>query len=271
MSGLQLKTRYGGYALITGAARGIGRAFAVALAEERLDLLLVDKLEDESAALAAELAAKYGIQAVPLACDLMHDDVLAASNEWVTTYDIGMLISNAGISPMGKFLEMPLQVHLDTARLNCHATLVLSHVIGKHLVARGRGAIVITSSQSAVIGAPYFSSYAATKSYGLNLAFGLWDELRRDGVDVLGLCPGLTNTTPVRELRLDTQSAAVVPLNEPHVVATGALRALGQQPYVIPTWVDRVFAFIMSRLLPRRWALAMVGASMRKTMDAPDP
>jgi short-subunit dehydrogenase len=67
---LGLHARYGGYALVTGAARGIGRAFATHLAADGFDLLLVDREGDETIALAEELGAQHGVDARSLICDL---------------------------------------------------------------------------------------------------------------------------------------------------------------------------------------------------------
>lgn len=264
MSDESLYTRYGGYALVTGAARGIGRAFATELAACGFKLLLVDKLADENLALAAELREEHQIEAEAITMDLLDEGLAAQAEQWCRTYDIGVLVNNAGISPMGRFVEIPLQQHLQTLELNCRATLTLSHCVGNAMLRRGRGAIVIVSSESSLTGAPYFAHYAATKGYGLNLSYGLWEELRHEGIDVLGVCPGLTNTAPIHELGLDAAHSKLVPLHEPERVASGALKALGKQPVVVPTPVDRVCATILSKLMPRKWALSLMARSMQR-------
>lgn len=264
MSRHGLQSRYGGRALITGAARGIGRAFATALAIEGFDLLIVDRRGTETRSVARRLAEAHGIDVQPIELDLLRSDVEAHARRWVESHDIGLLVSNAGISPMGRFLDIPLETHLETLDLNCRATLALCHVLGKAMAARGRGGVVIVSSESAFVGAPFFAHYAATKGYALNLSYGLWEELRGQNVDVLGVCPGLTNTEPIRQLGLDRYRSVLVPLNEPSRVADGALRALGRQPAVVPVWTDRLSASLMGRVLPRRWALSLVARSMKK-------
>ena len=264
MSRHDLQSRYGGRALITGAARGIGRAFATALAIEGFDLLIVDRLGAETRSVANDLAETHGIDVQPIELDLLRSDVEAHARAWVESHDIGLLVSNAGISPMGRFLDIPIETHFETLDLNCRATLALCHVVGRAMVGRGRGAVVIVSSESAFVGAPFFAHYAATKGYALNLSYGLWEELRERNVDVLGVCPGLTNTAPIRQLGLDRHRSIFVPLNEPSRVVEGALRALGRQPVVVPVWMDRFSANLMGRVLPRKWALSLVGRSMKK-------
>ena len=187
MAKLGLHARYGPYALVTGAARGIGRAFATHLAADGFDLLLVDREAGDTIALAEELGADHGIDARALICDLAEPGLSAKAEEWATRYEIGLLVNNAGISLLDPFFDISLDAHLATLDLNCRATLVLTYILGKAMASRGSGGIIIVSSASGLSGSPYFCHYAATKGYGLNLACGLWSELRGSGVEALAV------------------------------------------------------------------------------------
>lgn len=259
-----LHARYGGCALVTGAARGIGRAFAEYLAADGFDLLLVDREADEIAALAEALHAKHAVTAWPLACDLADPGLAEKAHEWAAAYDVGLLVNNAGISTLGCFLDVPLETHLATLDVNSRATLVLTHICGRAMAERGRGGIIIVSSTSAMSGSPYFCNYAATKGYGLNLASGLWSELRGSGVDALAVCPGMTDTQPIREQNLAEDLPFYIPMHGPEPVALGALRALGRRPVVVPTVADRISATLLTRGLPRRWTLSIMKQSIEK-------
>jgi hypothetical protein len=261
---LGLKARYGGYALVTGAARGIGRAFADLLAAEGFDLLLVDREEVETRELADELQRTYGIEANAQISDLAKPDLEIEARSWAERYEIGLLVNNAGISLLDPFFEISLDEHLSTLDLNCRATLVLTHIIGREMRDRGRGGIIVVSSASALSGSPYFCHYAATKAYGLNLAAGLWSELRGSGVEALAVCPGMTDTKPVQDQKLDRNLPFYIPLSDPNSVALGALRALGRQPAVVPTWTDRMSAGLLTKLLPRRWTLSIIKRSIQR-------
>ncbi len=261
---LDLQKRYGGRALVTGAARGIGRALSEALAADGYDLLLVDREAEEVRALARMLTESSGVDAVAVPFDLTRRDLPAEAERWASEYDIGLLVNNAGLSPMDPFFEIPIEEHLATLEVNARATLILTHALGRAMMNRGRGAIVIMSSASALSGAPFFAHYAATKAYGLTLAASLWSELERTGIDVLAVCPGLTRTTPVEARSLHRSRPRFIPMGEPEAVARGALRAIGKQPMVVPTVSDRVSASLLSRFLPRRWALSLVRRSMEQ-------
>lgn len=260
---LGLHARYGGYALVTGAARGIGRAFATCLAAEGFGLLLVDREAEATTELAQRLAVEHGVDARPIVCDLAEPGLADQAREWANDHEVGCLVNNAGISSIGGFFDFSLDAHLETLDVNCRATLILTRVLGEAMAARGRGAIIIVSSASGFSGAPYFSHYAATKGYGLNLACGLWAELRGSGVDALAVCPGMTNTTPIQDQSLDQSLPFYIPLGEPDTVAAGALRALGAKPAVIPTLRDRLFVGLAGKVLPRSATLT----AMRRTLD----
>ena len=261
---LGLRARYGGYALVTGAARGIGRAFASQLATDGFDVLLVDREGEETIALAEELSAEHGIDARALICDLSAPGLQEEAHDWVNRFEIGLLVNNAGISVLDPFFDISLDKHLATLDLNCRATLVLTYIVGKAMASRGRGGIIIVSSASGLSGSPYFCHYAATKGYGLNLACGLWSELRGSGVDALAVCPGMTDTKPVQDQNLDKDLPFYIPLNGPEPVARGALRALGKQPALIPSWADRMSAGLLSKLAPREWTLSLMKRSIEK-------
>jgi short-subunit dehydrogenase len=261
---LGLHEKYGGYALVTGAARGIGKAFATHLAAEGFDVLLVDREASECRTLAETLRVECGVDARALICDLSEPGLEENAGRWADEYDIGVLVNNAGISPLDPFLDIPLETHLATLDVNCRATLVLTHVVGRRMAARGCGAIVIVSSASALSGSPYFCHYAATKGYGLNLACGLWSELRETGVDVLAVCPGMTDTKPVQDRDFDKDLPFYVPLTDPGTVALESLRALGKQPTVVPTFADRLSTGLLSKLMPRSWTLSIVKRSIER-------
>ena len=261
---LGLHARYGGYALVTGAARGIGRAFATYLAADGFDLLLIDREADETKALAEDLRKEFGIDARPIICDLTDPDLATKAQEWAECYEVGLLVNNAGISLLDPFFDISLDAHVATLDLNCRATLVLTYVVGKKMASRGRGGIIVVSSASGMSGSPYFCHYAATKGYGLNLAAGLWSELQGSGVDAMAVCPGMTDTKPVRDQNLGKDLPFYVPLTRPEPVALAALRALGRQPVLVPTWADRMSAGLLSKLLPRGWTLSLMKQSIEK-------
>src|SRR3954469_8395855 len=262
--------RYGPLAVVTGAAVGMGAAFARDLAGRGLDLLLVDRDERALEARALELQTA-GADIRTLIVDLAERDAADAVCD-AAGGDVGLLVSNAAIGYVGSFLDQDDDALMAQLDVNCRMPLLLVRRVLPTLTARGRGGIILLSSLSAVRGSALVAAYAATKAWNLILAESLWDELRDSGVAVLGVLPGTTRTPG---LLSSTPQAGLATANmmEPADVAREALDALGLMPSVIPSQTNRDSdAFLSS--VDRAEAIKAMGDVMRATSPphrAPDP
>ncbi|MBW2525632.1 MAG: SDR family NAD(P)-dependent oxidoreductase [Deltaproteobacteria bacterium] len=263
---MSLVTTYGPWALVTGAAHGLGKAFAAQLAARGLSLVLLDLDGEANDRVGAELRAEHGIETHCERVDVSQADLPAQAGRLAAAHEIGLLVANAGISTIGAFLDAELDDHLRVLDTNCRGTLVLSHILGRAMAARGRGAIVIVSSVSAMTGTPVVAHYAATKAYGLELASGLWAELEGSGIDVLAACPGLTHTRGTEIHPPNRAAAPLVPMMEAAEVAESTVRALEARrgPAVVPGWQNRASSWVMSRVLPRRLSLRLLRSTMHR-------
>src|SRR5581483_4921677 len=188
-SSADFAARYGPLAVVTGAAVGMGAAFARDQAARGLDLLLVDRDERVLEEFALELQAG-GANARTLVVDLAGADAADRVCDEAGD-DLGLLVSNAALGYVGSFLDESSEELMAQLDVNCRTPLLLVHRVLPQLIARGRGGIVLLSSLSAMRGSPLVASYAATKAWNLILAESLWDELRDTGLDVLGQMPSV--------------------------------------------------------------------------------
>lgn len=253
------------WGVVVGASDGIGAAFAEELAARGLDLILVARRSDLLEEVADRLHAKHGIRTRTAVLDAATPEgiaEIAAAPE-----DVGLLVCNAALAPIGPFLELtPSEVDamLD---LNCRSAARLAHAYGRRMVRRGSGGIILLSSLASNQGSALVAHYAATKAYLRILAEGLWAELGPRGVDVLACCPGLV-ATPTYE-RSDAASAGrLVPgPMKPAAVARETLDALGRQPVIIPGRWNRLLASA-SRLLPQRRLVAAASARTARMYES---
>jgi short-subunit dehydrogenase len=259
---------YGPWALVTGAASGIGRAFAHALARRGVSVLALDASEAVTA-LADELRTRHGVGARALVCDLRDAKLGELLDGATGDLDFGMLVANAAMSKVGPFVEQELSDMLDALDTNCRATLLLTHRFAGRLAQRGRGGLVLLSSMSALWGTPLFANYAATKAYNMALAEALWDELAPLGIHVLGVCPGPTDTPGLRNVTPRALPASV-PVSSAEQVAEESLAQLGKGPLCIPGWKNRIISAVMSRLLPRSTVVRLNGVQTRRVWGAAD-
>ena len=179
--------------------------------------------------------------------------------------EVGLLVYNAAASAIGPFLDRPLPDQLAVLDVNCRGPLTLCHLLGQPMARRGRGGLLLMASLAGGQGNPWLASYAASKAFEIVLAEGLWDELRAHGVDVLACRAGATRTPGFEASR----PRASVPLAEPPSVVAAALGALGRGPTVVAGPLNRVAAFLFTRLLPRRAAVRFMGRATRRLYQAP--
>lgn len=241
----RLHTRYGPWAVVTGASSGIGRELATRLAESGLNLLLSARREPELTQLADELRQRYGIETRIAAADLSAPGGAGVLIGAARGLDTGLLVAAAGAGSSGEFIRASTDSELQLLQLNCAALLELSHHFARQFSERRRGGIVLMSSMVGFQGVPYSAHYAATKAYVQSLAEALHIELKPYGVDVLAAAPGPVQSAfgARADMRMNT------PL-KPESVGVPILRALGRRGTVLPGAFTKLLVWSL-RTVPR--------------------
>jgi short-subunit dehydrogenase len=187
----------GSTALITGASKGLGKAFAQELAARGMDLVLVARSGDALHALAESLETRYGVQCVPLSADLANPDAATRISDELERrgIQVDLLVNNAGLGLTGSFLSHDLAKEQSAIQVNVQALVALSHRFGSGMAKRGRGGIINLASNASFQPLPYMAAYAATKAFVLFFSEALQFELAGSGVHVMAACPGPTATS----------------------------------------------------------------------------
>jgi short-subunit dehydrogenase len=184
--------------LVTGAASGIGKALATRLAAERAELLLVDLNEPLLQATAAELAGR-GARVRPYTLDVTDASRITGLREAVHRDGgpIDVLVNNAGLVFGGAFLDVPVEKHLTTYRVNTLGLMAMTHAFLPDLIAGRDGHVVNVASASSFIGLPFGATYASSKwavlGFSESLALEL-DLLGHRHVHVTAVCPSYVST-----------------------------------------------------------------------------
>ncbi len=256
------QSRYGPWALVAGASKGLGAEFARQLAEKGLNLVLVARRQERLQALAADLQSHYPVQVQTIVCDLSQTDAATQIIEQTAGLEIGLLVYNAALAPVASFYSLSLEEHLRALNTNMRTPLELVYQLGSAMRSRKCGGILLMSSLSALQGSALITHYAATKAYNLNLAEGLWDELGQDGVSVLACMPASVDTAerPAGESGSNQPAGGM----NPQQVAREALAALGRQSVIIPGAANRLAAFFIRHLMPRQSAVKMMGGVLKR-------
>ena len=184
------------WALITGASAGIGMALARELAAGGTNLVLTARRRDRLVGLAGELSAKHNIRTLVCVADLAQttgpEEIFAFTESKNIVVDL--LVNNAGFGAYGEFQKAKVERLIEMVQVNVSAVVHLTHLYLPGMIARGSGDILIVASTAAFQPVPYIATYAATKSFDLQLAEGLAEEMRRFGIHVCALCPGSTES-----------------------------------------------------------------------------
>lgn len=192
------------YALITGAAKGIGKAIAAQLAERNYHLLLVDIDEKTLSATAATIAAQYHVNVHTLHQDLSAPDALQNVTAWSSTWhdSLSVVVNNAGYGINGPFEQLTLQEQFNIIDVNIKAQVGLSYAYIPVLRKFPKAYLLNLASTTAYQTVPYLNIYASTKAFALSFTRGLRYELRHSPISVSALSPGSTDTDFVNRARM---------------------------------------------------------------------
>jgi uncharacterized protein len=260
MADSSFSRRYGAWAVIAGASEGLGAEFAQQIAARGVNVLLLARrqaaLDEVAHAIRERAQVEVRTSALDLGSASLESELRACTNG----LDIGLLVYNAAYSPIGNFLDVSLHDKLQALDVNCRGPLVLTHLLAEPMVQRGRGGIVLVSSMAGLQGSGLVATYAATKAFDTVLAEGLWNELTRRGIDVLACCAGATETPGY----LRSQPSGKRKPMAPRTVVQETLSSLAHGPTFFPGRANRMAAFLMTRLLPKRSAIDMMGRATRQ-------
>jgi NAD(P)-dependent dehydrogenase (short-subunit alcohol dehydrogenase family) len=195
---------HGRTAVVTGATRGLGRAFAVALAQAGADIVIVGRDADAAAETEQELAA-IGVQSLTVLADVTVraevEGILAAALERFGHVDI--LVNNAGTCVHNPALDVTDEQWRSVMDVNVDALWLGCQIFGRHMTERGSGSIVNIGSISAqIVNRPQWQpAYNASKAAVHQLTKSLAAEWAPLGVRVNALAPGYmkTDMAPVDE------------------------------------------------------------------------
>lgn len=259
----QFRDRYGPVAVVTGASSGIGRAFARQLAEWGFDLVVVARRADRLDELASEVSERHGVQCTVLTLDLADLASAQVILDATAGMDVGLVVSNAGWGLKGDHAGFDAQDLVGVVNVNSNMPMLLSHGFTPRLRARGKGGIIMISSVEGLMGAPYSAVYGASKAFVNSFGEALWAELGPEGIDVLTICPGATDTEAPAKQGIDPSS--MVAVMQPEEVALFSLENIANGPVLVSSDYYREM-FEQMTGMPRRDALSMMAVAIKASI-----
>jgi NAD(P)-dependent dehydrogenase (short-subunit alcohol dehydrogenase family) len=231
MSGFPRFELTGQVALVTGAARGLGRAISLALADAGADIALGLRDVNTGDSLACEIE-KLGRKALPLQMDVLHlPQISRAVEDTVKHFGrLDILVNNAGLGPSNLAQDAREEDFDLTVAVNLKGTFFASQAAGRVMIRQKSGRIINLSSQAGFVVLPTESVYCMTKAAISHLTKCLAIEWGKYNITVNAVAPTFINTPGTEEALADpkfraqviTQIAGLRRIGEP-VDVTGAV------------------------------------------------
>jgi short-subunit dehydrogenase len=239
-----------GWAIITGASSGIGKALAFEFAAGGFNVMLISRDAKALNEVAAACRGKFGVETEVVPADLS----CAESGERVVSlllskqYRYDALVNNAGFGIHGPFASTCIDQDIRLLNLQLAAALRFTRAVLPGMIERRGGRVLNVASVYSFSPVPYQSIYGACKAFLLSFSSALQNELRGTGVTVTVFCPGVTQTefrsrAGIRERRKESGMTAEAAARIAYAAASKG------RHIVVPGWVNRLYVFC-AHLLP---------------------
>ncbi|HET6556026.1 MAG TPA: SDR family NAD(P)-dependent oxidoreductase [Prolixibacteraceae bacterium] len=254
------------FAVVTGASHGLGKAFSVALARKKINLVLVSLPDQKLADIGQALSVRYGVKTACYETDLTSIENVLALTNWINdNFDVEILINNAGIGGSKGFVDAEVEYINTIIQLNIMSTSILTHQLLPNLLKQKQSYILNISSMAAFLPMGYKTVYPASKSFIHSFSLGLYTELKDMNVFVSVAFPGVMKTNGDVSARISSQGFfGKLTLMEPERVADYCLQQLFKKNRVII--LNPVVGTIL-RILPNWIKLPLLTRAMKKESE----
>lgn len=206
-------------ALITGSARGLGRAIAEKLAAEKVKLAITDINDTMSVATAGEISQKYGVETIALKHDVASEEstkeVIKSVIKQFSRIDI--LVNNAGITRDARLMMMKQDDWDLVMKINLTGAFICTKLVSKQMLKQNSGSIVNIASVSGLMGNIGQANYSASKAGLIGLTKTTAREMAERGVNVNAIAPGFIQSDMTHVLSEDASQRILsqIPMNRP--------------------------------------------------------
>jgi len=252
----------GKWALVTGAASGIGRAIALRLAREGARLFLVD-IDGPRLAVVVDEVRDLGVEAFGRRCDVSEPrEVSAAVAEAMARCGgIDILVNNAGITYYGKTDLMSAEHWDRLMRVNLLSHIQFTRELLPSMLELREAHVLNVCSVLGLVGLPKVTAYCTSKFGMVGFSEALRNEFGREGLGVTALCPGFVTTNlftnaPLEKSEEEHKVPPRIICTTPERVANAAVKAIYRNRRLVTVEPFAKFMYAMKRLAP--WAMDFV-------------
>jgi len=249
----QKELKKSGYALITGASKGIGRAFAIECAKKNINLALVSLPDSGLECVVRYIKANYNVDVKSFESDLTTSGAPRQIIDWTKQERIyvKILINNAGLGHLGPFSEYSYEFYEKIIRLNVESVVLLTRLFLPELLQQRNGYILNLGSIASFYPIPFKSVYSGSKTFIYSFSSALRDELRNTSVTVSILCPGpvLTNQDVIARIRKGGYFGKLITMRPQKLAAIALKKLFNHKAVIVPGRINRCF-ILLNHIVP---------------------
>ncbi|XP_076452522.1 very-long-chain 3-oxoacyl-CoA reductase-like [Babylonia areolata] len=246
--------QYGRWAVVTGSTDGIGKSYALQLAEKGMDIVLISRNPQKLSDVAKQIVDQYRVSVKVIAADFTKTDIYDNIKQQLTGLDIGVLVNNVGmVNPRLPcyFCETEdfEQFNRDIINVNILSCVMMTGLVLPDMLQRKRGAIINLSSIAGLRPLACYQIYAATKAFVRFFSEALTMEYSSQGITIQAVNPGIVETNmtksyhtfyPVWRLLYPT----------PEEFVRKALRTVGHEASTIAHWPHELQTHFQLMMIP---------------------
>jgi uncharacterized protein len=251
------------FAVITGASRGLGKAFAIELAKRQFNLVLVSLPGQNLMQLSAWISQEYKVQSFYYETDFSVDGNIRTLADWLNeNFNISILINNAGIGGTKPFEEAHIDYIDSIIQVNVKAPVQLTHQLLPNLKRQPQSYVLNVSSIAAFSPVGYKTVYPASKAFLHSFSRGLYAELKDTNVFISVVNPGAMATNQEITSRIEKLGVfGKLTLLRPEKVASYSINRLFKRDTVI---MVNPITWLLATLLPIWIRLPMMTQIVRR-------
>jgi uncharacterized protein len=257
------------YAIVTGAANGLGKAFAFELSKKQFNTILIDLPDCGLAELCENIKSSYGTDSVYFEYDLTtKENIIDLAKKINEKFNVNILINNVGVGGTEKFDESDVDSIHKIIQLNVMATSVMTHQLIPNLKKQDKSYILNVSSMAAFSPIGYKTVYPASKTFIHSFSRGLYQEFKKSNIFVSVVNPGPMKTNEDVTRRIISQGFfGKLGLLSPERVAEISIRKLFKRDTMIMLNLANGLNWLMLKFIPIFLRLPLLTLAVRREID----
>ncbi|MBT2622196.1 MULTISPECIES: SDR family NAD(P)-dependent oxidoreductase [Chryseobacterium] len=255
------------FAVVTGASQGLGKAFVEHLARKKINVILISLPNQNVKELSERIADSYEVKTHYYEIDLSsNENVLNLTEELNRSFNIHILINNAGLGGTQKFVDATPDYINTILQVNVMATSMMTHQLLPNLLKQPKAYILNVSSMAAFSPIGFKTVYPASKTFIHSFSRGLHEELKDTNVFVSVVNPGAMKTNIDVCKRIEKQGfLGKLTLLDPNKVAARCVNQLFKRDSVI---MVNPISWLVMKILPIWIKLPLMTNAIKKEIEA---